>query len=152
MRFPYVPQCLQQYLGSLVCHDIAYFGNVSDGYICELLVLFHRGEDKQAAEEIPSFPSLKLRKRKIVWKQHNTFLNRSRDDSKSYAATITFFALKGRTDYYPKYNCYRPLRRGFGIARMNLNSRMDCITLTMLEHMRLTCYNLPKGKSLNVRV
>ena len=31
-------------------------------YIYELLVLFHRGENKQATEEIHSFPSLKLSK------------------------------------------------------------------------------------------
>ena len=42
--------------------------------ICELLVLFHRGENKQAAEEIHSFPSLKLSKHQIVWKQHTTSL------------------------------------------------------------------------------
>ena len=35
-------------------------------YICELLVLFHRVEKKQAAEEIHSFPSLKLSKHEIV--------------------------------------------------------------------------------------
>ena len=56
--------------------------NVSGEYICELLVLFHRGENKQAAEKIHWFPSLKLRKHEIVWKQHTTFLNRPRDDSK----------------------------------------------------------------------
>ena len=33
---------------------------LSGEYICELLVLFHRGENKQAPEEIPSLPSLKL--------------------------------------------------------------------------------------------
>ena len=41
-------------------------GNVSGEYICELLVLFHRGENKQAAEEIHWFPSLKLSKHEIV--------------------------------------------------------------------------------------
>ena len=51
-----------------------------------------------------------------------------------------------------KYNCYHPLRRECGIARMNLNSRTDCITLTMQERMRLTCCVLPQGKALNVRV
>ena len=44
------------------------------------------------------------------------------------------------------------LRREFGIAHMNLNSRTDCIMLTMLEHMRLTCCVLPQGKALNIRV
>ena len=34
---------------------------------------------------------------------------------------------------------------------MNLNSRIDCIVLTMLERMRLTGYVLPQGKELNVR-
>ena len=29
---------------------------------------------------------------------------------------------------------------------MDLNSRTDCIVLTMLERMRLTCYVLPQGK------
>ena len=32
---------------------------VSGGYICDLLVLFRRGENKQTAEEIHWFPSLK---------------------------------------------------------------------------------------------
>ena len=44
------------------------------------------------------FPSLKLSKHEIVWKQHTTFLNRVRDDSKRYAGSKAFFALKGRTD------------------------------------------------------
>ena len=34
----------------------------------------------------------------IVWKQHTTFLNRAKEDSKRYAVTKAFFALKGRTD------------------------------------------------------
>ena len=70
-------------------------------FVTELLVLFHTGENgqnKQAAEEIDSFPSLKLSKHETVWKQHTTFLNRARDDSKRYAVTKAFFALKGRTD------------------------------------------------------
>ena len=50
--------------------------------------------------------------------------------------------------YYLKYNCYRLLRRECGIACMNLNLRTDSITLTMLEHMRLTCSVLPQGKHL----
>ena len=48
--------------------------------------------------------------------------------------------------------CYRSLRRKFGIARMNLNSRTDCIMLTMLGRVRLTCCVLPQGKAINVRV
>ena len=59
------------------------------------LVLFHRQENKQAAEEIRSFPSLKLSKHEIVWKQHPTSLSRARDDSKRYAVTKAFFVLKG---------------------------------------------------------
>ena len=73
-------------------------GNVSGEYICELLVLFNRGENKQASEEIKLFPSLKLSKHEIVWKQHMTFLNQARDDSKRYAVTKAFFAPKGRID------------------------------------------------------
>ena len=53
---------------------------------------------KQAAEEIHLFPSLKLSKQEIVWKQHMKFLNWARDDSKRYAVTKVFFALKRRTD------------------------------------------------------
>ena len=70
-------------------------------FVTELLVLFHRGEnsqDKQAAEEIHSFPSLKLSKHELVWKQHTKFLNWARDDSKRYPVTKAFFVLKGRTD------------------------------------------------------
>ena len=44
------------------------------------------------------FPSLKLSKHEIVWKQHATILNRARDNSKRYAVTKAFFALKGRID------------------------------------------------------
>ena len=44
------------------------------------------------------FPSLKLGKDEIVSKQHTTFLNKARDDSKRYAVTKAFFALEGRTD------------------------------------------------------
>ena len=70
-------------------------------FVTELLVLFPRGENsqnKQEAEEIHSFPSLKLSKHELVWKQHTTFLNQARDDSKRYTVTKAFFALKGRTD------------------------------------------------------
>ena len=42
-------------------------------FVTELFVLFHRGENKQTAEEIDLFPSLKLSKHEIVWKQHKTF-------------------------------------------------------------------------------
>ena len=128
------------------------FGNVSGEYICELLVLFHRGENKQAEEEIHSFLSLKLSKHEIVWKQHTTSLNRARDDSKRYAVTKALFALKRENWYNLKCNCYHPLRRECGIARMNLNSRTDLIMLTMLERMRLTSCVLPQGKALDVRV
>ena len=34
---------------------IINFGNDSGEYICEFLVLFHRGENKQAAEQIDLF-------------------------------------------------------------------------------------------------
>ena len=67
-------------------------------FVTELFVLSHRGENKQAAEEIHSFLSLKLSKLEIVWKQHMTFLNRAGDVSKRYAVTKAFFAFKGRTD------------------------------------------------------
>ena len=70
-------------------------------FVAELLDLFHRGENsqnKQAAEEIHWFPSLKLSKHEIVWKQQTKFLNWARDDSKRYAVTKAFFVLKGRTD------------------------------------------------------
>ena len=82
-----MPQCLQQYLGSFFCHDITNFnaGNVSGEYICELLVLFRRGEDKQATEEIHSFPSLKLSKHERTRNSLKTardIFNRVRGDSK----------------------------------------------------------------------
>ena len=101
-----MPWCLQQYLISFFCH-ITNFNAASsemfwvNTFVTELLVLFHRGENsqnKQAAKEIHSFPSLKLSKHEIVWKQHTKFLSRARDDSKRYAVTKAFFVLKGRTD------------------------------------------------------
>ena len=65
-----------------------------------LLFFFYRRENKQEAEEIHSFLSLKLRKHEIVWKQHPTFFNQARDDSKTHAVTKVFLALKGRTDVF----------------------------------------------------
>ena len=60
---------------------------------------------------------------------------------------------KGELIYLPEiYNCYRLRRREFGIARMNLNLRIDCLMLTMLERMRLICCVLPQGKALNIHV
>ena len=151
-----MPQCLQQYLRSFFCHDITNFNAANsemfqvNTFVTELLILFHRRENKQAAEEIHSFPSFKLSKHEIVWKPHTTSLNRARDDSKRYAVTKAFFALKNW--YYLKYNCYHQLRRECGIAGMNLNSRMDSIMLTMLERMRLTSCVLSQRNALNVRV
>ena len=145
-----MPQCLQQYLRSLFCHDITNFIATNSGeYICDLLVLFHRGENKPAAEEIHSFPSLKLSKHEIVWKLHTTFFNRAKEDWKKICCQKRVICSKRENWYYLNYNCYRPLRRECGIARMNLNSRTDCIMLAMLECMRCV---LPQGKALNVRV
>ena len=126
-----MPWCLQQYLRSFFCHITNFNAANSEMFrvntlVTELLVLFHRGENKQAAEEIHPFPSLKLNKHEVVWKLHTTFLNRARDDSKRYAA----FALKGTTDV-------RPLRRECGIARRNLNSRIlscwQCLSTCILH-------------------
>ena len=63
----------------------------------QLLVLFHRGENKQAAKEIHLFPSLKLTKHEIDSTRHFS-VNWAGDDSKRCAVTKVFFALKGRTD------------------------------------------------------
>ena len=57
-----------------------------------------------------------------------------------------FFVLKGRTDI--TLNITDIFKRG--IACMNLKSKPDCIMLTMLERMRLTCCVLPQGKALNI--
>ena len=113
---------------------------------------FRRGENKQAAETIHSFPSLKLSKQEIVWKLHTTFFNRARGDSKKIRCHKSVLCTKRENWCYLKYNCYRPLRRECGITRMNLNSRTDCIILARLELMRLACCVLPQGKALNVRL
>ena len=151
-----MPQCLQQHLRGFFCHDITNFNAANSEMfrvnICELLVLFRRGENKQATEEIHSFPSLKLSKHEIVWKPHTTFFNRVRGDSKKIRCHKSVLCTKRENWYYLKYNCYRPLRRECGIACMNLNSRTDCIMLAMLERMRLTYCVVPQGKALNVRV
>ena len=120
-------------------------------FVTELLVLFHRWENKQAAEEIHSFPSSKLSKHEIVWKPHTTFFNRAKGDSKKMHCHKSVLCTKRGNWYYLKYNCYRPLRRECGIAHINLNSRTDCIMLTMLERKRLTCCFLPQWKAHNVR-
>ena len=151
-----MPRCLQQYLRSFFCHITNFNAANSEmfrvtTFVTELLVLFHRGENsqnKQAAEEIHSFPSLKLSKHEIVWNQHTEFLNRARDDSKRYAVTKAFLCTKRENWYYLKNNCYRPLRRECNIAHTNLNLKTDSIMLTMLERMRLTCCVLPQGKHL----
>ena len=106
LPFPWVPRCLQQYLRSFFCHVTNFNAANSEMFrlnisVTELLVLFHRGEnskDKQAAEEIHSFSSLKISKHELVWKQHTKFLNQARDDSKRYNVTKAFCVLKGRTD------------------------------------------------------
>ena len=85
-----MPQCLQQYFGSFFCHDITNFNAANSEmfrgeYIFELLVLFRRGENKQATEEIHSSPSLKLSKhertRNSLKTAHGIF-DRVRGDSK----------------------------------------------------------------------
>ena len=56
----------------LLCHDITNFNAANlemfrvNTFVTELFVLSHRGENKQAAEEIHSFLSLKLSKLEIV--------------------------------------------------------------------------------------
>ena len=55
-----------------LCHDITNFNAANlemfrvNTFVTELFVLFHRGENNQAAEEIHSFLSLKLSKLEIV--------------------------------------------------------------------------------------
>ena len=94
-------RCLQQYLRSLFGPDIANV-NATNLEMFRVNTLWTSNscmrENKQAAEEIHSFPLLKLGKHKIIWKQHTTFLNGAMDDSKRYVVTKAFFALKGRTD------------------------------------------------------
>ena len=87
---------------SFFCHDITTF-NVANlemflvnTFAHKLLVLFHRGEKKQAAEEIHLFPSLKISKHKID-STRDFSVNWAGDDSKRSAVTKVFFVLKGRT-------------------------------------------------------
>ena len=62
-----MPRCLQQYLRSCLCHITNFkAANLEmfrvNTFVTELLVLFHIGENgqnKQVAEEIHSFPSLR---------------------------------------------------------------------------------------------
>ena len=98
-----MPQCLQKYLRSFFYHDITTF-NVANlemfwvnTFAHELPVLFHRGENKRAAEEIHSIPSLKLSKHEIDSTRHFS-VNWAGHDSKRCAVTKVFFTLKGRTD------------------------------------------------------
>ena len=97
-----MPECLQQYLRSLFCHDITNFNaTYSEMFgvntFVDFLFSFIGRENKQAAEEISPFPSLKLTKTKYFENSTRHF-NRPRDDSKRYAVTKVFFAIKGRTD------------------------------------------------------
>ena len=134
-----MPQCLQQYLRNFFCHDITTC-NVANSEMfwvntfVNFLFSFIGEKINKGLRRSISFPRLKFNKHEIVWKQHATFLNRAKDDSKRYAVTKAFLALKGRTDITWNINCYR----------------MDCIMLTMLERMRLTCCVLPQGKALEV--
>ena len=98
-----MPQCLQQYLGSFFCHDITNLNAANsemfrENTFANFLFFFCKGENKQATEEIHSFPSLKLSKHEIVWKPHTTFLTGLGVIQKRYAVTKAFFVLKGRTD------------------------------------------------------
>ena len=156
-----MPQYLQQYLGSFFCHDITNFNAANSemfrvNTFVNFLFFSARGENKQATEEIHSFqwsfPSLKLRKHEIAWKPHTTFFNRVGGDSKKIRCHKSVLCNRRENWYYLKYNCYRPLKRECGITCMNLNSRMDCIMLAMLECMRLTYCVVPQGKAFNVRV
>ena len=146
-----MPKCLQQYLGSFFCRGITNVNAANSemfrvNTFVNFFFLLHRGENKQAAEEIHSFPSWKLSKHEIVWQQHATFLNRAK-----IRCHKSVLYTRRENWYYLKYNCYRLLRRECGIARMSLNSRTDCIVLTMLKRMRITCCVLPQRKALNVR-
>ena len=150
-----MPQCLQQYLRNFFCHDITTC-NVANSEMfwvntfVNFLFSFIGEKINKGLRRCISFPRLKFSKHKIVWKQHATFLNRAKDDSKRCAVTKAFLALKGRIDITWNINCYCPLRQECGIECMNLNSKTDCIMLTMLERMRLTCCVLPQGKALEV--
>ena len=62
------------------------------------------------------------RGRTVVWKQHTTFFNQARDDSKKIGCHKSVLCTKRENWHYLMHNCYRPLWREFGIARMNLNS------------------------------
>ena len=85
-----MPLRLQQYLGSFFCHDITNF-NASNSEMFRVntfvnfLFFSRRGENKQATEEIHSFPSLKLSKhektRNSLKTAHDIF-NRVGGDSK----------------------------------------------------------------------
>ena len=117
-----MPQFLQQYFGSFFCHDITNFNAANSEmfrgeYIFELLVLFRRGENKQVTDEIHSFPSLKLSKHEIVWKPHTTFFNQVSGDSKKICCHKSVLCTKRENWYYLKYNCYRPLRREWGVSK-----------------------------------
>ena len=142
-----MPQCLQQYLRIFFCHDITTC-NVANSEMfwvntfVNFLFSFIGEKINKGLKRSISFPRFKFSKHEIVWKQHATFLNRAKDDSKRCAVTKAFLALKGRTDITWNINCYHPLRRECGIECMNL--------LTMLERMRLKCRVLPQGKALEV--
>ena len=72
-------RCLQQYLRSLFGPDIANV-NATNLEMFRVNTLWTSNscmrENKQAAEEIHSFSSLKLSKHEIVWQQHTMMISK----------------------------------------------------------------------------
>ena len=96
-----MPHCLQQYLGSFFCHDITNFNAAnSELFWANTSVNFY----KQAAEEIHWFPSLKLSKHEIVWKQHTKFLKRASGWFQKTGCRKSVLCTKRENWYYLKYN------------------------------------------------
>ena len=110
-----MPQCLQQYLRNFFCHDITTC-NVANSEMfwvntfVNFLFSFIGEKINKGLRRSIYFPCLKFSKHEIVWKQHATFLNRAKDDSKRWAVTKAFLALKGRTDNYLKYKLLSPVK------------------------------------------
>jgi len=105
-----------------------------------------------------SFSISTLANTQYSWNSRRHSLTQAREDSRRYAVTVVFLALKKENWHYLKCNCYPQPKRECDITHlqkikksMHLNSRTEFITLAMLERKRLTCYVLPQGKALNVR-
>lgn len=107
-----------------------------------------------------TFPVFTWTLTNTVWFENSRWyvLNWARGNSKIDAVTVAFFALKRVKCRNSKNNCCPRSKWECDLITRRIKTRVAlgtitaCITLTMLERMRLTCWVLPQGKALKISV